>query len=156
MAKKEVKGYIKLQIKGGQANPAPPVGPALGQYGVPIQEFTSQFNERTKDKMGVKLPVVITVFEDRTFTFVVKQPPASTLIKGKLNLKSGSKLPQKEKVGHLKFDDLKSLAEEKMPDLNAWDTAGAMKTLMGTARATGVTTDIDDMTLEELRKKLAA
>lgn len=156
MAKKEVKGYIKLQIKWGQANPAPPVGPALGQYGVPIQEFTSQFNERTKDKMGVKLPVVITVFEDRTFTFVVKQPPASTLIKGKLNLKSGSKLPQKEKVGHLKFDDLKALAEEKMPDLNAWDIAGAMKTLMGTARATWVTSDIDDMTLEELRKKLAA
>ncbi len=156
MAKKEVKGYIKLQIKWGQANPAPPVGPALGQYGVPIQEFTSQFNERTKDKMGVKLPVVITVFEDRTFTFVVKQPPASTLIKGKLNLKSGSKIPQKEKVGHLKFDDLKALAEEKLPDLNAYDIAGAMKTLMGTARATGVTTDIDDMTLEQLRAKLAA
>jgi len=114
---KDVKGYIKLQINGGQANPAPPVGPALGQYGVPIQEFTSQFNERTKDKMGVKLPV---------------------------------------EVGHLNMDQLKELAEEKMPDLNAYDMAGAMKTIMGTARATGVTTDIDDMTLAELRAKLAA
>lgn len=156
MAKKEVKGYIKLQINGGQANPAPPVGPALGQYGVPIQEFTSQFNERTKDKMGVKLPVVITVYEDRTFEFIVKQPPAGVLIKNKLNLKSGSKIPQKEKVGHLSFDALKELAEIKMPDLNAYDLAGAMKTLMGTARATGVTTDIDTMTLAELRDKIAS
>lgn len=153
---KEVKGYIKLQINGGQANPAPPVGPALGQYGVPIQDFTSQFNERTKDQMGVKLPVVITVYEDRSFEFIVKQPPASTLIKNKLNLKSGSAVPQKDKVGHLSFDALKELAEVKIPDLNAWDTAGAMKTLMGTARASGVTTDIDEMTLEELRAKLAA
>ena len=156
MAKKAIKGYIKLQIPGGQANPAPPVGPALGQYGVPIQEFTSQFNERTKDKMGVKLPVVITVYEDRSFEFIVKQPPASTLVKGKLNLKSGSAVPQKDKVGHLNMDQLKELAEEKMPDLNAYDLAGAMKTIMGTARATGVTTDIDDMTLAELRTKLAA
>lgn len=153
---KDVKGYIKLQINGGQANPAPPVGPALGQYGVPIQEFTSQFNERTKDKMGVKLPVVITVYEDRSFEFIVKQPPASTLVKGKLNLKSGSAIPQKDKVGHLNMDQLKELAKEKMPDLNAYDLAGAMKTIMGTARATGVTTDIDDMTLSELREKLAA
>jgi len=153
---KEIKGFIKLQINGGQANPAPPVGPALGQYGVPIQDFTSQFNERTKDKMGVKLPVVITVYEDRTFTFVVKQPPASTLIKNKLNLKSGSGEPQKTKVGHLSMDALKEIAEEKMPDLNAYDLAGAMKTIMGTARATWVTTDIDDITLAELREKLAA
>ena len=153
---KDVKGYIKLQINGGQANPAPPVGPALGQYGVPIQEFTSQFNERTKDKMGVKLPVVITVYEDRTFEFIVKQPPASTLVKGKLNLKSGPAEPQKTKVGHLNMEQLTQLAEEKMPDLNAYDLAGAMKTIMGTARATGVTTDIDDMTLTELRAKLAA
>lgn len=153
---KDVKGYIKLQINGGQANPAPPVGPALGQYGVPIQDFTSQFNERTKDKMGVKLPVVITVYEDRSFEFIVKQPPASTLVKGKLNLKKGSGVPQKDKVGHLSMDQLKELAEEKMPDLNAYDLAGAMKTIMGTARATGVTTDIDDITLTELRAKLAA
>ena len=153
---KEVKGYIKLQIPGGQANPAPPVGPALGQYWVPIQDFTSQFNEQTKEKMGVKLPVVITVYEDRTFTFVVKQPPASTLVKSKLNLKSGSAVPQKDKVGHLTMDQLKELAEEKMPDLNAYDLAGAMKTIMGTARATGVTTDIDTLSLKDLREKLAA
>ncbi|MCD5374892.1 50S ribosomal protein L11 [Candidatus Gracilibacteria bacterium] len=153
---KEIKGLIKLQIPGGQANPAPPVGPALGQYGVPIQDFTSQFNERTKDKMGVKLPVVITVYEDRSFEFIVKQPPASTLVKSKLNLKKGSGVPQKDKVGHLTMDMLKELAEEKMPDLNAYDLAGAMKTIMGTARATGVTTDIDEMTLAELRAKLAA
>ncbi len=153
---KEIKGYIKLQIAGGQANPAPPVGPALGQYGVPIQDFTTQFNDQTKDRMGVKLPVIITVYEDRSFDFIVKQPPASTLIKNKLNLKSGSAVPQKDKVGHLSFDQLKEISEEKAPDLNAYDTAGAMKTIMGTARATGVTTDIDDMTLEELREKLAA
>lgn len=153
---KDVKGYIKLQIPGGQANPAPPVGPALGQYGVPIGDFTSQFNERTKDKMGIKLPVIITVYDDRSFEFIVKQPPASTLVKGKLNLKKGSGVPQKDKVGHLSMDQLKELAEEKMPDLNAYDLAGAMKTIMGTARATGVTTDIDELTLAELRAKLAA
>lgn len=153
---KAVKGYIKLQIPGGKANPAPPVGPALGQYGVPIQEFTTRFNDQTKDKMGVKLPVIITVYEDRSFDFIVKEPPASTLIKDKLNIKSGSGTPQKDKVGHLSFDALKELAEQKLPDLNAYDTAGAMKTLMGTARATGVTTDIDNMTLAELREKLAA
>jgi len=106
--------------------------------------------------MGVKLPVVITVYEDRTFTFVVKQPPASTLVKSKLNLKSGSAVPQKDKVGHLTMDQLKELAEEKMPDLNAYDLAGAMKTIMGTARATGVTTDIDTLSLKDLREKLAA
>ena len=154
MAKKEIKGYIKLQIKGGQANPAPPVGPALGQYGVPIQEFTSQFNDRTKDKMGVKLPVIITVYEDRTFEFVVKQPPMSTLIKDTLKLKSGSKIPQKEKVGHLSLEQVKQIAEEKMPDLNAIDLPGAMMTVRGTARATGVTTDIDGMTKQEVAEKV--
>ena len=156
MAAKPVKGYIKLQINWGQANPAPPVGPALGQYWVPIQEFTTKFNEQTKDKMGVKLPVVITVYEDRTFDFIVKQPPMSTLIKNKLNLKKGSGVPQKDKVGNLTFDQVKEIAEEKMPDLNAKDLAGAMLTVRGTARATGVTTDIDWMNLEELRAKLAA
>jgi large subunit ribosomal protein L11 len=154
MAAKEVKGYIKLQINWGQANPAPPVGPALGQYWVPIQEFTQAFNEQTKDKMGVKLPVVITVYEDRSFTFVVKQPPMSTLIKGKLNLKKGSKVPQKDKVGNLDFQQVKEIAEEKMPDLNAKDLAWAMKIVQGTARATGVTTDIDGMTKEEVAAKL--
>ncbi|QFR39561.1 50S ribosomal protein L11 [Candidatus Gracilibacteria bacterium 28_42_T64] len=155
MAAKEIKGYIKLQINGGQANPAPPVGPALGQYGVPIQEFTQKFNEQTKDKMGVKLPVVITVYEDRTFDFIVKQPPMSTLIKAKLNLKKGSGVPQKEKVGNMTFDQVKEVATEKMPDLNATCIAGAMKIAQGTARATGVTTDIDGMTKEEIAAKLA-
>jgi len=151
---KEIKGYIKLQINWGQANPAPPVGPALGQYGVPIQEFTSRFNDQTKDKMGVKLPVVITVYEDRSFDFIVKQPPMSTLIKTKLNLKSGSAVPQKDKVGNLTFDQTKEIAEEKMPDLNAIDTAGAMKIVQGTARASGITTDIDGLTKEDVAAKL--
>lgn len=151
---KEIKWYIKLQIKWGQATPAPPVWPALGQYWVPIQDFTSQFNDRTKDKMWVKLPVIITVFEDRTFTFVVKQPPMSTLIKSKLNLKSGSKVPHKEKVGNLTFDQVKEIANEKMPDLNAIDIAWAMKIVQGTARASGVTTDIDWMTKNDISAKL--
>ncbi|USN59232.1 MAG: 50S ribosomal protein L11 [Candidatus Peribacteria bacterium] len=151
---KEIKGYIKLQINGGQANPAPPVGPALGQYGVPIQDFTSQFNERTKDRMGVKLPVVITVYDDRSFEFIVKQPPAGVLIKSKLNLKSGSKVPHKDKVGHLSVEQLKEIATEKMPDLNAVDLAGAMKIIQGTARASGVTTDIDGLTKKEVIEKL--
>ncbi len=152
---KPVKGYIKLQINWGQANPAPPVWPALGQYWVPIQEFTTKFNDQTKDKMGVKLPVIITVYEDRTFDFIVKQPPMSTLIKGKLNLKSGSGVPQKDKVGHLNLEQVKEIANEKMPDLNAIDLAGAMMTVRGTARATGVTTDIDGMTKEEVAAKIA-
>jgi len=151
---KAVKGFIKLQINGGQANPAPPVGPALGQYGVPIQEFTTRFNDQTKDKMGVKLPVVITVFEDNSFTFVVKQPPMSTLIMTKLNLKKGSGVPNKDKVGNLSFDQCKEIAEEKMPDLNAVDIAGAMKIVDGTARAGGITSDIHAMTADEIRAKL--
>jgi len=151
---KAIKGYIKLQINGGQANPAPPVGPALGQHGVPIQEFTQRFNEQTKDRMGIKLPVIITVYEDRSFDFIVKQPPAGVLIKNKLNLKSGSKIPQKDKVGHLTMEQLKEVAEQKMPDLNAFDLAGAMKTIMGSARAMGVTTDVDNISLKDLREKL--
>ena len=151
---KEIKGYIKLQIPGGQANPAPPVGPALGQYWVPIQDFTSQFNEKTKDKMGIKLPVVITVYDDRSFSFIVKQPPMSTLVKNKLNLKKGSGVPHKEKVGHMTFDQVREVAEEKMPDLNAFDIAWAMKIVDGTARATGITTDVHEMTADEIRAKL--
>ena len=149
-----VKWYIKLQIAWGQANPAPPVGPALGQYWVPIQEFTSQFNDQTKDKMGVKLPVVITVFEDRTFSFIVKQPPMSTLIMTEAKIKKGSWVPQKDKVAHLTFDQCKTIAESKMPDLNAKDLAGAMKIVDGTARATWVTTDIHDLSKEEIAAKL--
>lgn len=150
-----IKGYIKLQINWGQATPAPPVGPALGQHWVPIQEFTSKFNEQTRDKMGVKLPVVITVYEDRTFSFIVKQPPMTTLIKAKLNLKSGSKIPQKDKVGNLTLEQVKEIAAEKMPDLNAIDLAGAMMTVRGTARASWVTTDIDGMTKEEVAAKIS-
>lgn len=152
---KDVKGYIKLQINWGQANPAPPVGPALGQYWVPIQEFTSQFNDRTKDKMGVKLPVIITVYEDRTFDFVVKQPPMSTLVMAKANIKKGSGVPQKDKVAHLTFDQVKEVAEEKQVDLNSIDLAGAMKIAQGTARSAGITTDVDEMTKEEIAAKLA-
>ena len=152
---KDIKGFIKLQINWGQANPAPPVGPALGQYGVPIQEFTSQFNDRTKDKMGVKLPVIITVYEDRTFDFVVKQPPMSTLVMKKANIKKGSGVPQKDKVAHLTFDQIKEVAEEKQVDLNSVDLAGAMKIAQGTARASGITTDIDGMTKAEIAAKLA-
>ena len=151
---KEIKGYIKLQINWGQANPAPPVGPALGQYGVPIQEFTSQFNDQTKDKMGVKLPVIITVYEDRTFDFVVKQPPMSTLVLKKANIKKGSGVPQKDKVAHLTFDQIKEVAEEKQVDLNSIDLAGAMKIAQGTARSAGITTDIDGMTKAEIAAKL--
>lgn len=149
-----IKWYIKLQINWGQANPAPPVGPALGQYWVPIQEFTTKFNDQTKDKMGIKLPVVITVFEDRTFTFIVKQPPMSTLIKNKLNLKKGSGVPNKDKVGNLTIDQVKEIAIEKMPDLNAKDLAWAMKITQGTARQCGITTDIDWMTKDEVSAKI--
>ena len=153
--KKPIKGYIKLQINWGQANPAPPVWPALWQHWVPIQEFTSRFNEQTKDRMWVKLPVIITVYEDRTFDFIVKQPPMSTLIKTKLNLKSASKVPNKEKVGHLNMNQLKEIATEKMPDLNAIDLAGAMMTVRWSARAAWITTDIDWLSIDEVRAKLA-
>lgn len=152
---KAIKGYIKLQIKGGQANPAPPVGPALGQQGVAIGEFTKRFNDETKDRMGMILPVVITVYEDRSFDFIVKQPPATALIKTILNLKSGSKLPHKDKVAHITFDQLKTIATQKIEDMNAVDIAGAMLTLDGTARQMGVTSDIHGMSIEEVRAKLA-
>ena len=155
MAKKQVKWYIKLQINWGQANPAPPVWPALWQYWVPIQEFTQKFNDQTKDKMGIKLPVIITVYEDRSFDFIVKQPPAGVLIKNKLNLKKWSQVPQKDKVWNLTFDQLKEVATEKMPDLNAVDLAWAMKIIQWTARASWVTTDVDWMTKEEIAAKLA-
>lgn len=105
--------------------------------------------------MGIVLPVVITVYDDRSFTFIVKEPPASVLVKNKLKLESGSKVPHKEKVGHLTFQQLKEIAEQKMPDLNANDLAGAMKIMMGTARSAGVTTDIDKLTLKELREKIS-
>lgn len=154
MAVKPIKWYIKLQIKWGQANPAPPVWPALGQYWVPIQDFISKFNEQTKDKMWKLLPVVITVYEDRSFEFVVKQQPVWELIKEKLNLKSGSKVPQRDKVWHLTMEQLKEIAEIKIVDMNAIDTIWAMKTIDGTARQMWITSDIHWMDIKELRAKL--
>lgn len=137
MAKKVI-GEIKLQIPAGQANPAPPVGPALGQRGVNIMEFCKAFNAKTKDGNGILTPVVITVYSDRSFTFVVKTPPVSTLIMKELNLKKGSGVPNKEKVGVLSMDQVRKIAETKMPDLNANDVEAAMQTVAGTARSMGV------------------
>lgn len=139
MAKaKKVKTVVKLQVTAGAANPAPPVGPALGQHGVNIQEFCSQFNERTKDQRGTTIPVEITVYEDRSFTFICKTPPAAVLIKQAINLEKGSGVPHKEKVGKLSKAQLRSIAEKKMPDLNAHDIENAMKIIAGTARSMGV------------------
>jgi len=137
MAKKLVT-QIKLQIPGGAANPAPPVGPALGQHGVNIQGFCKEFNDKTKDKAGETVPVVINVYEDRSFSFITKVAPAGDLIKKALNLKSGSKNALKDKVGKLTKAQLKQIAEKKMPDLNANDIDAAMKIIAGTARQMGV------------------
>ena len=138
MAQK-VTGYIKLQIEAGKATPAPPVGPALGQKGVNIMAFTKEFNERTKNQMGYVIPVVITVYADRSFSFITKTPPAAHLIKKELNLKSGSAKPQADKVGQLSQEQLTKIAEIKMPDLNANDIDAAKKIIAGTARSMGVT-----------------
>jgi large subunit ribosomal protein L11 len=136
--KKRVLVEIKLQIPGGQANPAPPVGPALGQHGLNIMEFCKAFNERTKDRMGTILPIVITVFEDRTYTFVVKTPPAAILIKKSMNIEKGSGEPNKIKVGKITRAQLVDIANTKMPDLNAHDIDAAVKIIAGTARSMGV------------------
>ena len=138
MAKK-IKQIIKLQIPAGRANPAPPVGPALGQHGVNIQDFCGKFNEKTRELGDSIVPVVITVYEDRSFTFITKTAPASELIKKAINLKSGSKVPHKEKVGVLPRAKLREIAEKKMSDLNANDVEAAMKIIAGTARSMGVT-----------------
>ncbi|MCW2925270.1 MAG: rplK [Thermoleophilia bacterium] len=140
MAKKVLK-EVKLQIPGGQANPAPPVGPALGQAGVNIMEFCKAFNAQTGDMNGTLIPVVITVYEDRSFTFIMKQPPAAVLIKQAINLKSGSAVPHRDKVGKLTQDQLRSIAESKMSDLNANDVEAAMQIIAGTARSMGVTVE---------------
>ncbi|MDI9439438.1 MAG: 50S ribosomal protein L11 [Firmicutes bacterium] len=137
MAKK-VSALIKLQVPAGKANPAPPVGTALGQHGVNIMEFCKAFNERTANQAGMIIPVVITVFEDRTFTFVTKTPPASVLIKKAMNIERGSGVPNREKVGTIKRSQIKEIAELKMPDLNAADLEGAMRMVEGTARSMGV------------------
>lgn len=138
MAKK-VKVQIKLQIPGGKANPAPPIGPALGQHGVAIQEFCTKFNAATKDKMGDILPTVITVFEDRSFTFVIKTPPAAELLKKAAKIQKGSGKPLTDKVGSVTKAQIREIAEMKMPDLNAHDIEAAMKIIEGTARQMGVT-----------------
>ena len=137
MAKK-VKTKIKLQIPAGQANPAPPVGPALGQHGLNIMDFCNTFNEKTKEKKGNVIPVEITVYEDRTFDFITKTPPAAELIKKALGLEKGSGIPNKEKVGRLTKEQVKQIAETKMPDLNANSTEQAEKIIRGTARSIGV------------------
>jgi len=137
LAKKEV-GQIKLQIPAGQANPSPPVGPALGQHGVNIMEFCKAFNAKTQDQAGMIIPVVITVYADRSFSFITKTPPAAILIKKELGLKSGSAVPNKNKVGVLTQDQVKKIAAIKMPDLNAYDEDAACKIVAGTARSMGV------------------
>jgi large subunit ribosomal protein L11 len=137
MAKK-VMTQIKLQIKAGLANPAPPVGPALGQHGLNIMEFCSAFNERTKEQMGLVIPVVITVFQDRSFSFVTKTPPASVLIKKAVGLESGSATPGRSTVGTISRAKLKEIAEVKMVDLNAGSPEAAMKIIAGTARSMGL------------------
>jgi len=136
--KKRIVTQIKLQIPGGQANPAPPVGPALGQHGLNIMEFCKAFNERTKDQQGTILPVIITVYEDRTYTFIIKTPPAAVLIKKALKLEKGSSEPNKTKVGKITQAQLEEIAKLKMPDLNAHDIEAAKKIIAGAARSMGV------------------
>lgn len=140
MAQK-VAGYIKLQIPAGKATPAPPVGPALGQHGVNIMAFTKEFNERTKNDVGYVIPVVITVYEDRSFTFVTKTPPAAVLIKKAANIEKASGVPNKNKVAKLTKDQVRKIAEQKMPDLNAADLDAAASMIAGTARSMGVTVE---------------
>ena len=140
MAQK-VTGYIKLQIPAGKATPAPPVGPALGQHGVNIMDFTKQFNEKTKNDAGMIIPVVITVYQDRSFTFITKTPPAPVLIKKACGLDQASGVPNKTKVAELKKADLKDIAEKKMQDLNAASVEAAMSMIAGTARSMGITVE---------------
>lgn len=135
---KQVKAIVKLQCPAGKANPAPPVGPALGQHGVNIMEFCQSFNEQTRDKGETIIPVEITIYEDRTFTFILKSPPAAVLIREALKIEKGSASSKKDKVGKLTKDQVKGIAEIKMADLNANDIEAAMKIVAGTARSMGV------------------
>jgi len=134
----KVTGIIKLQIPAGKATPAPPVGPALGQHGVNIAAFTKEFNERTKGDMGMTIPVVITVYADRSFTFVTKSPPAAVLLKKYCNIQKGSGVPQKDKVAKISREDVQKIAETKMKDLNASSMESAMSMIAGTARSMGI------------------
>jgi large subunit ribosomal protein L11 len=137
MAKK-ITGYIKLQVPGGKANPSPPIGPALGQHGVNIMEFCKAFNAKTQADEGTIIPVVITVYADRSFTFITKTPPVPVLIKKALGIESGSAVPNKTKVGRLTRTQVEEIAKKKMPDLNAASLEAAMRTVEGTARSMGV------------------
>ena len=140
MAKKIV-GYVKLQLQAGKATPAPPVGPALSQYGIAIPNFTKEFNERTKTDIGLIIPVVITVYADRSFTFITKTPPAAVLIKKACGIETASATPNKTKVAKLTLDQVKQIAETKMPDLNAASLEAAMSMVKGTARSMGITVE---------------
>lgn len=135
---KEIETFIKLQVKGGQANPAPPIGPALGSKGVNIMDFCKQFNAKTQDQMGQVLPCVITVFKDKSFSFIIKTPPAAMLLLDAAKLKSGSAVPNSTKVGSVNWEQVKKIAETKMPDLNAFTVESAMRMVAGTARSMGI------------------
>ena len=157
MAEKKVTGFVKLQIPAGAANPAPPVGPALGAQAVNIMLFCQAFNAATQEQSGTIIPVEITIYEDKTFTFVCKTPPAAVLIKEKLGIKSGSGIPQLKTVGTLSLDQLREIAEIKMPDLNANDIEAAMEIVAGTARSMGVRIEGREMKKVYVpSKKLAA
>jgi large subunit ribosomal protein L11 len=138
---KEITGYVKLQCKGGQANPAPPIGPALGSKGVNIMEFCKQFNARTQDKPGKVLPVLITVYADKSFDFIIKTPPAAVQLLDAAKLKGGSKEPNRVKVGKVSWAQVEEIAKDKMPDLNAFTLESAMSMVAGTARSMGITVE---------------
>lgn len=136
---KEIIGFLKIQVKGGQANPAPPIGPALGSKGLNIMDFCKQFNARSQDKQGQILPVLLSIYNDKSFDFVIKTPPAPVLILEAIKQQSGSKEPNRNKIGSITWDQIKKIAELKMPDLNAFKLDSAMKMVAGTARSMGVT-----------------
>ena len=136
---KQIETFVKLQVKGGQANPAPPIGPALGSKGVNIMEFCKAFNARTQDRIGKILPVVITVFKDKSFDFIIKTPPAASLVMEAAGIKGGSAEPNRKKVGKIKWSDVEEIAKIKMPDLNCFSLEAAMRMVAGTARSMGVT-----------------
>lgn len=136
---KEISGYLKLQVKGGQANPAPPIGPALGSKGLNIMDFCKQFNARTQDKQGQVLPVLLTIYTDKSFDFVIKTPPAANLILEAMKKQKGSAEPNRNKVGSITWEQVQTIAQTKLPDLNAFEINSAMKMVAGTARSMGVT-----------------
>lgn len=138
---KDITGFVKLQVKGGQANPAPPVGPALGSKGLNIMEFCKQFNARTQDKMGKVVPVLITVYSDKSFDFVIKTAPASVQLLEAAKLQKGSKEPNRAKVGKVTWDQVEAIAKDKMPDMNCFTLNSAMNMVAGTARSLGITVD---------------